>query len=218
MSHIQAVILDLDGLMVDSEPLSHKAWQVFLGEYGYSLDEYEYRKMIGIEGDAAIDCLRQTMDLPLSNKEIIDRHYELWMAVTREEVCLMEGVMEFIDAIKNRDLKMGVASNSFAEYVHSTLETIGLDGDMQCIYAADMVDRGKPDPDVYLATIDCLGVTPEDCLAAEDSPTGLQSALNAGIRCAVVPNKALMDASYEGAFAIFPTLNELTANLDWLLS
>ena len=89
---------------------------------------------------------------------------------------------------------------------------------MGCVFAADMVDRGKPAPDVYLMTADCLDVSPEVCLALEDSPTGLQSALNAGIRCAVVPNKALLDGSYEGAFAIFPTLFELTANLDWLLS
>lgn len=218
MSRIQAVILDLDGLMVDSEHLSYKAWQIFLGKFGYSLDEDEYSKLIGIDGDAAVDHLRQNMDLPLSNKEIINQHYELWMEIANEEARPMEGLLEFIDELKARGLKIGVASNSHVEYVHSTLGIIGLDGDIRCVYGEDMVDKGKPAPDVYLATADCLGVMPEVCLAAEDSPTGLQAALKAGIRCAVVPNRALVDVSYDGAFAIFPTLRELTENLDWLLS
>jgi HAD superfamily hydrolase (TIGR01509 family) len=218
MSRIQAVILDLDGLMVDSEHLSHKAWQVFLGKFGYSLDGDEYSKVIGIEGDAAVDHLRQSMDLPLSNEEIIDHHYELWMEIANDETRPMQGLLEVVHALKARGLKMGVASNSYAEYVGNMLKKIGLDSEMQCVYTADMVEMGKPAPDVYLATADCLGVAPEVCLAMEDSPTGLQSALNAGMRCAVVPNRALVDVSYDGAFAIFPTLLELTKNLDWLLS
>jgi HAD superfamily hydrolase (TIGR01509 family) len=218
MSRIRAVILDLDGLMVDSEPLSYKAWQVLLGEYGYSFMEDQYRHLIGIDGDASVAYLRRTMELPLSNQEILDRHYQLWIEIMRKEARPMEGLKVLIEDMKSRKLKIGVASNSHTEHVHNTLEIIGLDGDLSCVSTVDMVRQGKPAPDVYLRTAECLGVVPEVCLALEDSPTGLQSAINAGIRCAVVPNKALFDATYEGAFAIFPTLLELTTNLDWLLS
>ena len=218
MSRIQAVILDLDGLMVDSEPLSYEAWKILLGEYGYELSEQDYKDLIGIDGNAAVNHLRKSKDLPLSNKEIIDWHYELWMEVAKEQASPMEGLGGFIDELERRGLKMGVASNSHAEYVHNILKVLGLDGNLRCVNAEDMVEHGKPAPDVYLATAECLDEVPEFCLAVEDSPTGLQAALNAGMRCVVVPNKALLEASFEGAFASFPTLVELTANLDWVLS
>jgi len=218
MSRIQGIILDLDGLMVDSEPLSYKAWQVLLGEYGYPFTEDQYRNLIGIEGNASVIYLRRTMELPLSDQEILDRHYKIWKGIMHQGARPMEGLKELIEEMKKRKLKMGVASNSRSRHVHSTLEIIGLDGEIRCVSTVDMVKHGKPAPDVYLRTANGLGISPEFCLALEDSPTGLQSALNAGIRCAVVPNKALIDANFEGAFAIFPTLRELAANLDWLLS
>jgi HAD superfamily hydrolase (TIGR01509 family) len=218
MDGIQAVILDLDRLMVESEPLSLKAWQQFLTEYGYDLEEEAYREFIGKDERIAIEILRRSMDLPVSDEEIIDGHYDYWKIILQEEAVPMEGLLPFINVIQDRGLKMGVASNSRSDYVHCMLETIGLDGFFQCVRTFDMVPRGKPDPDVYQAVAECLKVEPRNCLGIEDSPAGLQSAINAGMRCAVIPNSSLQDAPFDGAYAIFPSFVELSANLDWVLS
>jgi HAD superfamily hydrolase (TIGR01509 family) len=217
MNGIQAVIFDLDGLMVHTELLCMKAWQQLLAEFGYSLSAEEYRMFIGVDSDKSVNLIRQGMDIPLSNKELLDLRYRYSIALVREGVRPAEGLQDCMESIKDRDLKMGIASNSRSNYVHAVLETIGLNGDFSCVVAADQVDKGKPAPDVYQAVAKSLGVAPRDCLALEDSPTGLQSALNARMRCVVVPNPELLDASFEGAYALFPSLSALNSALDRVL-
>lgn len=218
MRRIQAVLFDLDGLMVRSEPLSLKAWQQLLAEFGYTLSEEEYPELIGIDGDATVNVLRRWMDLPMSNGEIINLHYEYWIAIVKAEVQPVDGLFDLVEAVQARDLEIGIASNSRSDYVHCVLDTIGLNGNFKCVVASDHVERGKPAPDVYEAAAGCLGVETVDCLALEDSPAGLQSAITAGMRCVVVPNHDLLDERYDGAYACFPSLSALVAELDRVLS
>jgi HAD superfamily hydrolase (TIGR01509 family) len=218
MMKIQAVVFDLDGLMVDSEPLSMKAWQKLLAEFGHSLKEEDYFPSIGIDGDRTIDLLRQKMDIPLNNSTIMELHYRYWIAIVREEVKPVSGLFDLVEAFKSRDYRLGVASNSRSEYVHAVLKTIGMNENFHCVLGSDQVQRGKPAPDVYQAVATCLGVEARACLALEDSPTGLNSALAAGMRCVVVPNQKLLHKSYEGAYAQFPSLEYLYANLETVLS
>jgi HAD superfamily hydrolase (TIGR01509 family) len=217
MKRIQAVIFDLDGLMVRSEPLSMKAWQKLLAKFGYSLDEEDFPELIGIDGDSTVQRLRQGRSFALSNEEILDLHYRHWIAIAKEEIQPVQGLFDLIEAFRARGLKMGVASNSRSDYVHTVLDTIGLNGHFSCVVTSDQVARGKPAPDVYEVAAECLGVRSETCLALEDSPSGLQAALNAGMRCVVVPNQDLLHESYDGAFAQFPSLEALLADLDRIL-
>jgi HAD superfamily hydrolase (TIGR01509 family) len=218
MKSILAVIFDFDGLMVHSEHLSMKAWQRLLAKYGYTLDEKDFPELIGIDGDTTVNRLRQGRLFSLSNEEILDLHYHHWIALAMEEIQPVHGLFDLIEAFKGRGLKLGVASNSRSDYVHTVLEKIRLNGNFGCVVTSDQVKRGKPFPDVYEAAADCLGVRPDECLALEDSPSGLQSALNAGMRCVVVPNQDLLHESYNGAFAQFPSLEALLADLDRVLS
>jgi HAD superfamily hydrolase (TIGR01509 family) len=217
MRSILAVIFDLDGLMVRSEPLSIKAWQILLAKFGYSLDEEDFPELIGIDGDSTVQRLRRGRSFPLNNEEILDLHYRHWIAIAKEEIQPVQGLFDLIEAFRARGLKMGVASNSRSDYVHTVLDTIGLNGHFGCVVASDQVARGKPAPDVYNVAAEHLGVRSEACLALEDSPSGLQAALNAGMRCVVVPNQDLLHESYDGAFARFPSVNALRAELDKLL-
>jgi HAD superfamily hydrolase (TIGR01509 family) len=218
VERIRAVIFDLDGLMVHSETFSMKAWQQLLGAFGYSLRDEDYRELIGIDEDTTITRLRQGRELPLSSEEILDLHNRYWMEIAVEEVQPAHGLLDLIEAIRARGLKMGVASNSRSDYVHLVLDTIGLKGYFGCVVTSDDVERGKPAPDVYKEAADRLRVKPGECLALEDSPAGLQSALNAGMRCVVVPNLDLLHVSYHGAFLRFPTLTALQAELERVLS
>ena len=217
MKSILAVIFDLDGLMVHSEHLSMKAWQRLLAKFGYSLDEKDFPELIGIDGDSTVDRLRQGRIFPLSNEEILDLHYNHWIKLALEEIQPVHGLFDLVEAFKARGLKMGVASNSRSDYVHTVLDTIGLNGNFGCVVTSDQVASGKPAPDVYEVAAERLGVRSDACLALEDSPSGLQSALNAGMRCVVVPNQDLLHESYEGAFAQFPSLEALLADLDRVL-
>jgi len=217
MDHIQAIIFDLDGLMVDSEPLSLKAWQKLLIAYGYRLDEEDYSQLIGVDEHSTINRLRQGRVLPLSDVEILDIHYRYWMEIASQDAQPVNGLFDLIEAIRTHGLKMGVASNSRSYYVSLVLKKIGLNSNFECVVTSDQVERGKPAPDIYEAVARCLEVSPIFCLAIEDSPVGLQSALNAGMRCVVVPNHSLIHEKYDGAFARFPTLGDLIKDLDNIL-
>jgi HAD superfamily hydrolase (TIGR01509 family) len=217
MKSILAVVFDLDGLMVHSEQLSMIAWQQLFTKFGYSLDEEDFPELIGIDGDSTVNRLRRGRSFPLSNEEILDLHYRHWIAIAKEEIQPVQGLFDLVEAFKVRGLKMGVASNSRSDYVHTVLETIGLNGNFGCVVTSDQVARGKPAPDVYEVAADRLEVRSEACLALEDSPSGLQAALNAGMRCVVVPNQDLLHERYDGAFAQFPSLEALLTNVDRVL-
>jgi HAD superfamily hydrolase (TIGR01509 family) len=213
MNQIGAVIFDFDGLMVDSEPLSMKAWQKILAEFGHDVKYEEFRQIIGVEAIASADFLCRKLGLPISSEEIVDRHYDYWTSFAIDEAQPADGLADLIDAIREQGCKLGIASNSHSEYVSAVLKNIHLDDRFECVVTSDQVASGKPAPDVYLRAASCLCVGPEACLAIEDSPTGLRSALDAGMRCVVVPNRDLLHQEYEGAFARYPSLRALGEDL-----
>jgi HAD superfamily hydrolase (TIGR01509 family) len=218
MEEIKAVILDFDGLMVDSEPLSMKAWQKLLAELGHTIEHEEFREIIGMEAIASADFLCRRKGLSIRCEEVVDRHYQYWMTITQEEAQPVEGLLDLIEAVGEHGRKLGIASNSRSEYVEGVLKKIHLDDRFECVITSDRVAKGKPAPDVYLISAACLGVRPETCLAVEDSPPGLESALRAGMRCVVVPNQDLIHEAYEGAFARYPSLKALEQDLHILFT
>jgi HAD superfamily hydrolase (TIGR01509 family) len=214
---IKAAIFDLDGLMIDSERISLRVWRGFLDEFGRSLSDDAYREMIGMNTHASAAHVKRTTGIPMTVEEIVEVHRGRLYQVIGEDAEPMPGLLELIDALKQRGIKLGVASNSPSDYVERALKAIDLKQIFPVVVAADQVQHGKPAPDVYLQAAARLHVEPDACLAIEDSPIGLESALAAGMRCAVVPNDDLMGADYPGAYAIYRSLPALHQDLPQLL-
>jgi len=211
MQGTQAAIFDFDGLMVESESIAYQVWCEVLGPYGKDLTEEIYRNLIGREPLGSVEYLIEVLDLPLEPRELL----EIYWSERTERVCRdvvpAPGLLDLLQTLQERELMLAVASNSPSMYVHTVLEAINLRGFFDCVRCREDVTLGKPAPDVYLAAAACLDVDPERCLALEDSLIGLQAALNAGMRCLVVPNEDLSGEDFSGAEGRYNSLSEVLA-------
>ncbi len=214
---IQAVIFDLDGLMIDSERLALEVWRDFLAEYGKELTLADYRKLIGTESLSSAQFVRQRTGIGLEAEAIVEEHWRRLTIMITKKGEPMAGLHALIRALQARGLSLAVASNSRRDYVERALVTCRIENSFRCVVSADQVARGKPAPDVYLAAATCLNIPPDRCLALEDTPIGLRSALDAGMRCVVVPNQDLDGEDFTGAYSVFNSLVALREALDMVL-
>jgi mannitol-1-/sugar-/sorbitol-6-/2-deoxyglucose-6-phosphatase len=211
---ISAVILDMDGLLIDTEP----AWRVaeasvFTG-LGIELSESDLLDSTGQTIAELVPIWRRRPAGPhegpeLSDDEIADRITDLVAEHVAAEGVPMPGVMEAIALFKKQGLRLAIASSSPRRFIDVVCQRLGLtEIEVRCS-ALDEVN-GKPAPDVYLAAARELGVTPETCLALEDSAHGVAAAKSAGMRCIAVPDPLLAaDPGYRAADGVLPSLTSL---------
>ena len=210
---IKAVIFDFDGLMVESESIAYQVWREVLSRYGKNFTKDIYHNLIGREPVKSVDYLIETLDLPLSQKDLLETYWSERTERVCRDVSPMPGLIDLMQFLTDRGFALGVASNSPSRYVLEVLESIDLSQYFGCVRCREDVVQGKPAPDVYLAAAACLDVDHKHCLALEDSPIGLQAALNAGMRCLVVPNENLEGEDFSGAEGRFNSLIEVLASL-----
>jgi HAD superfamily hydrolase (TIGR01509 family) len=214
---IQACIFDLDGLMVNSEELSLVAWRRVLAPFGKSLNEQEYFALIGQDSQASTEQVIRALGIPLSWEQLARAHWQELIAIIQRDLEPRPGLIELVSVLSQAGFPLAIASNSPSDYVEQAVQAIGLRAAFRCVIGRDQVARGKPAPDVYLAAAAGLGAEPARCLAFEDSPTGLQAALAAGMRCIVVPNERLPRADFTGAYRRCASLTAVPEALGDLL-
>jgi HAD superfamily hydrolase (TIGR01509 family) len=215
---VKAFIFDLDGVIVLSEPLGLRAWRKWLVPYGKTLSDVAYDNLIGLEAQAAAEWVIHNTGVPASVEQALRDRPGLLASVVDGSLQPRPGIFELLEALQSDRLPLGVASNSFGEYVQRVLVVMGLRPVFACVCTREDALRGKPAPDLYLAAAGCLGLPAGECVAVEDSPTGLQAAVAAGMHAVAVPNERLQAQDFSRAEARFASLGELTANLDVLLA
>jgi len=123
---------------------------------------------------------------------------------------LLPGILQHVDAAKSLGLKLGVASSSTRDWVRGHLDRLGILGRFDCVRCRDDVASAKPAPDLYIAVLDCLGVSPAEALALEDSPNGVIAAKRTGMRCVAIPNSITAQLDLSAADIVLPSLSEVT--------
>lgn len=207
---IQAVIFDLDGLIVDTEPFGLQAWQQCLDPCGVQLQQAHYQQLIGLGQQETAAYLLELSGASWTPAELLDTFWQCLHTIL-EAVDLQPrpGLNEVLAVLGNAQLPLGVASNSPTSYVEHVLERLDLLHVFDVVLGNDGDRRAKPAPDIFLEAARRLGVEPEACLVFEDSPGGREAALAAGMRCFYVPNRGLrssMDAN--GEVDTFPSLHD----------
>lgn len=215
---ILAIIFDMDGLMIDSEPLAHRAWTDVLDGFGVKLDDTVYHQMIGLRLEDTARLLQQRYDLPV-DPQILGQSKEQQLAEIKavEGIRMMPGLIELVDEIEQRGLPWAVATSSLRANAEQNLRLIGLFGRCRAIVGGDEVSRGKPAPDIYLLAAERLSVTPQKCLALEDSVPGVKSARSAGMVTVAIPGSHSSRENYGLANHVYPTLKVVADRLDQLL-
>jgi len=214
---IQAVIFDMDGLMIDSEPLHKEAWQVTLRHFGYELDEALFAQLVGLQISEDAVLLREHFRLPVRAEALARQRNDLFLARLPGRVKPRPGLCELIAQVRVRGLRTAVATLGERRYVDAVMRELNLDGVFDAVAVAEDVARGKPAPDVYLLAARRLGLPPAQCLALEDAPNGVLAAKAAGMRCVAVPNEMMRALDLSAADASLPSLLAVRHNLDVLI-
>jgi len=186
---IQALVFDFDGLILDTESPMFQSWQEIYDSHGCQLDFEKWVSNIGKgedDFDPVVD-LEQLIGRQLNRESLVS----LWQKRERALIDAqptLPGVEDYLRDARKLGLKVGLASCSSREWVTRHLKRLELLKYFDCIRAADDAQSLKPDPELYLNTLECLGVPPGQAVAFEDSIYGILAARRAGMYCVFVPN------------------------------
>lgn len=182
----KAVIFDLDGTLVDSMWIWREIDIRFLGKYGLSVPEGLNRKLEGYSFHETAVYFKERFELPLSTEEIMDTWNRMAAEIYIHEIPLKKGVREFLTLLKEKHMKLGIATSNSGELAKACLKSKGILDEFDAVCTSNEVPRGKPEPDVYLYAARAIGADPAETLVFEDIPYGLLAGKRAGMTvCAV---------------------------------
>jgi HAD superfamily hydrolase (TIGR01509 family) len=184
---IEAVVFDLDGVLIQSEEVWDAVRRRYVRERGGRYDEEIQRAMMGMSAPEWSTFLHEDAGVPDEPDAINRDVVGLMLEAYRRDLPLLPGA---VDAVRRTAdaFPLALASSSNREIFETVLELAGLTECFRATVSSEEVERGKPAPDVYLEAARRLGVAPESCAAVEDSHAGIRSAKSAGMRVVAIPN------------------------------
>lgn len=185
---IEAVVFDLDGVLLDSEQVWDEVREELVKERGGRWHEQAQTEMMGMSSVEWSRYMHDELDLPEPPEEISAEVVQRLDEVYRKRLPLIDGAREAVERLAAR-WPLGLASSSNREVIDLVLDLSGLARFFRVTVSSEEVPRGKPAPDVYLEAARGLGVPPERCAAVEDSHNGIRSAKAAGMRVIAIPNQ-----------------------------
>ena len=215
MAGYRAIIFDMDGVLVDSEPLFHDAINRLLTQEGAEpVSEGENQEtLLGTTIEETWRRLKASRALPLPVESYMGRYDGMVREMMMQELAPQPGVRELIGVCRERGLPIAVASSSRHSWVDLKLAAIGLTGAFDLVVGGDDVTNGKPAPDIYLKAAAGLGLPPGECIAIEDSPVGIAAAGAAGIYTIAVRTDYTRHLDVSQASAILETLADFDRSL-----
>ncbi|MFD6441180.1 HAD family hydrolase [Peribacillus sp. NPDC060186] len=193
---IKAVIFDFDGLILDTETAWYEAYKETMGFYKSDLPLEHFVKCIGTDNTELYEFFKEQLGESCNIEEIEARAKNLHKVKMKTSQA-REGVKDYLEEAKKFGYKTALASSSTTEWVTHYLGELGLLNYFEVIITGDDVDKVKPAPDLYLKAIEFLNIHSTEAVAFEDSLNGLQSALNAGLKCVIVPNPVTEALAFE---------------------
>ncbi len=211
MKEFKAVIFDMDGVIFDSEKRVVECWQVIADKYGIPDIEAACRECFGCNQVVAKERFlkRYGEDFPYVEykKEMSDLFHERY---DNGNLPMLPGVVEILSFLKDNNKKIALATSTRRESAEQGLTWAGIIDYFDAIICGDMVERSKPDPDIYLKACEALEVEPNDAYAIEDSYNGIRAAHRGGLRPIMVPDMMEPDQEMEElSVVILPSLVEV---------
>ena len=206
---IKGAIFDMDGLMLDTEKLLVRFWRQAAGEYGYDMTVQHVLDIRSLSRKYAIPQLRGIFGGQFEFEQIRARRIELMNAYIEENGFeVKKGLFELLEYLKRGPYRIAVATATDYERATAYLRRIDALEYFDEIICGNMVENGKPEPDIYLAAAAKLGLAAGECAALEDSPNGIRSAYAAGCRVIMIPDLSQPDD------AVAPMLSAVYESLD----
>lgn len=211
---IEAVIFDMDGLLVDSEPVWDAARQAMADEAGKAWTSDDHKAVMGVSTREWADYMIDRLELALSPQEVIDQVIARMVEMYQAGVPYLPGAVEAVDLAAGH-YPLGLASGSHPTLIEAVTADAALRARFRVVVAADEVGVGKPAPDVYLAAADRLGVPAAACVCVEDSGNGILAGVRAGMKVVAVPDSRFPPGAdvLDQAHVVLRSLSELSLEL-----
>lgn len=210
---LEAIIFDMDGVLVDSEYTYFQSKSQILSEAGHEVEDSYHFQFMGTTSDYMWEKMKQEFYLPLSVAEYIQQMTALRQAmIKRDGIRVIPHVQEFVKGLSQAGLKLAVASSSSLAEIKVNLAEIGLSEYFSEVVSTEEVEHSKPAPDVYLATAERIGIMPENCLGIEDTKNGTGAVRNAGMVCVGFANPAFPKQDLAFADRVVSSFAELDAD------
>lgn len=189
MAEVKAVVLDMDGVVTDTEKLLVRYWRKAAGDLGYTMTREQALELRSLAARYAEPYLKDRFGEDFSyrkvrarRKELMDDHIDIY------GVDIKPGVKELISYLKENGYMIAVATATDYDRAVSYLEKAGVYKCLDALCCGPSVEHGKPEPDIYLYAAQKLGLEPKECLAVEDSPNGVKSAYRANMHTVMIPD------------------------------
>ena len=226
-AELRAIVFDMDGLLADTEPISFRSWSTMIArDYGVTITAEDQRWAaitVGKSGPIVWELIRDHFNLPVELPRELpslgSRSRAIYHEMLTEGVPPMPGAVTLVRACRDARLRLGVASSSGMEEIHTVLTSLGIIDCFDALTSGKEVPRSKPDPAIYLLACSRLGVEPREAVALEDSGPGVAAARAAGLRCLAIPSEITIAHDLSPANASRPSLVGVTpadlAALPW---
>lgn len=212
-----AILFDMDGLMVDTEPLARRAWEHVVAPHGAAMTDDLYERMLGRRTVESAQLVLDELRLPEQLETLVARKTTAFLSSLGEGVPVMPGLWTLLDRIEVLGLPWAVATSTPRPVAEIILDKLGLVGRYRALACGDEVEHGKPAPDIFLLAAARLGAEPAACLALEDSAAGCASAAAAGMCVVIVPTDLTRAESFACAYRRYTSLGGVAADLEVLL-
>lgn len=189
---IQALLLDMDGTILDTEKINKICWQKAMSETGYHFEEKVYFDLIGLNDNSTCKYFQDNFGFTKEQfVKMRDTACDYARAYKKEHgVPVKQGFIQLSDYLISSGIKAAAVTSSTRLEAQHNFQGAGIEDRFDVIIGGDCVTAGKPSPEPYLKAATALGLSPEECLAVEDSANGIRSAHAAGIKCVYIKDIA----------------------------
>ncbi len=205
----EAVILDLDGLLVDSEQCQLEAWNRYLKQFDVLLEASEAATLVDRRDFDNAEIFRRRFNLEVDPLTMTEERQVILLDLAQEFIEPRPGAVEFVQMLRDHGFRLAITSAGVREYIYVLIDKLGLEEAFDVIVAGDMIDLSKPNPMPYLACAETFALHPSLCLVVEDSRLGVEAAINAGMKVICVPGPSTERWRVTGADLVINSLDDI---------
>ena len=210
---LEAVIFDMDGVLIDSEPFHLVVNEKIFANLGINLSEDEYHSFIGTTHKDMWTIIKNRYNLPQSVPELVNMQVSGNIDyIKNEEIqsIKIKGITDLLSRISRENIKIGIASSSPNEVINLVIKKLNISDYFSAIVGGEEIKKGKPAPDIFLKAAKRLEEKPSDCIVVEDSKNGTLAAKAAGMKCIGFKNPNSGNQNLEKADLIIDNYDSLT--------
>ncbi len=214
MNSDRCIIFDMDGVLINSEPLHFEFEKMLFESLGIIVDRVQHETFVGTTSKTMWTIIKKTHNLPYTVSELILKGHSGFLDYLENQKSLkpIQGILELLNRSIDAGFILALASSSPHRLINYILSKCNIDKYFPVRVSGDDVNHGKPDPEIFLKAAELTGVKPKDCLVIEDSANGIDASVRAGMKCVGYRNPGSGNQDLRAADLILNSFSELTVS------